>query len=449
MKLFGTDGIRGVANEELTADLAFKIGYATAVVIRKEIAKNSRVLIGRDTRVSGSMLEAALIAGLTSVGADVYTVGVMPTPAVAYLTRHYECDAGIVISASHNPFEYNGIKIFSHLGYKLQDELEAEIESEVSGYDSATQLISATNIGRHIPLDDSAHVYLTHLRENFALDLTGLKMAIDCANGASYHLAPELFRELGATVHCIGTSPDGFNINANCGSTAPERLIELLRQEGCDIGLAFDGDADRLLACTAEGEMVDGDGILMILAADMQREGRLLNNGVVATVMSNLALDEFLRDRQINLLKTAVGDRNVLEAMLAEGYCLGGEQSGHIILLDHATTGDGMVSALALLAALRRSAQSLAEAAEAWTIYPQVLINVRVPNDLKEKAMEDPDLKEQIAEFSEVLGQEGRILVRASGTEPKLRVMIEGKNQREIERMAKFLANLISARYGI
>lgn len=449
MKLFGTDGIRGVANEELTADLAFKIGYATAVVIRKEIAKNSRVLIGRDTRVSGSMLEAALIAGLTSVGADVYTVGIMPTPAVAYLTRHYECDAGIVISASHNPFEYNGIKIFSHLGYKLQDELEAEIESEVSGYDSATQLISATNIGRHIPLDDSAHVYLTHLRENFDLDLTGLKMAIDCANGASYHLAPELFRELGATVHCIGTSPDGFNINANCGSTSPERLIELLRQEGCDIGLAFDGDADRLLACTAEGEMVDGDGILMILAADMQREGRLLNNGVVATVMSNLALDEFLRDRQINLLKTAVGDRNVLEAMLAEGYCLGGEQSGHIILLDHATTGDGMVSALALLAALRRSAQSLAEAAEAWTIYPQVLINVRVPNDLKEKAMEDPDLKEQIAEFSEVLGQEGRILVRASGTEPKLRVMIEGKNQREIERMAKFLANLISARYGI
>ncbi|MDO5733817.1 MAG: phosphoglucosamine mutase [Eubacteriales bacterium] len=448
-KLFGTDGIRGIANEELTADLAFKVGYAAAVVLRKEISKNPKILIGTDTRVSAAMLEAAITAGANSAGADVFTVGVMPTPAVAYLTRFYSCDAGIVISASHNSYEFNGLKIFSHRGYKLQDELEAQIEAEVNAYDSAKRVNSSTNIGRRIEKRNGADDYLRHLVGSLGLSLEGQKIALDCANGAAYQIGPELFRKLGAEVITIGVEPNGFNINQDCGSTAPQRLIEAVLNSGADLGLAFDGDADRLLAIDETGRLVDGDGILMILAADMKAQGKLLKNGAVATVMSNFGLDEFMRKKQIDLLKTDVGDRNVLESMLEEGYILGGEQSGHIILLDHATTGDGMVSALSLLGALQRSGERLAIAREHWRIYPQVLINVRIPNDLKQKVMSDPSIQEQIQEFSETLGERGRILVRPSGTEPKVRIMLEGEAKDEIQRMAEFLANLISSRYGI
>lgn len=447
--LFGTDGVRGIANQELTADLAFKIGYAAAVVLRSEINRRPRLLIGMDTRVSGTMLEAALTAGMTSAGADVFACGVLPTPAVAYLTKQYACDAGVVVSASHNSYEFNGIKIFSQRGYKLQDDLEREIEEVVENYEPDASRSKPEEVGRRIEKRNASADYAEHLSQSLGLDLHGMKIALDCANGASFQIAPELFKQLGADIVTLGIEPDGYNINYDCGSTAPNRLKDLVIRESCDLGLAFDGDADRLLAIDEMGEEVDGDMMLAILADDLQQRGELLKEGVVSTVMSNMGLGEYLENKGIAHIKTSVGDRNVLEAMLEEGYSLGGEQSGHIILLEHATTGDGLVTALSLLGALQRRGERLVKAREIMKYYPQVLINVRVPNDKKQAVMDDPSIKEQIEEYSERLGDRGRIFVRPSGTEPKLRVMLEGADKTEIERMGESLANLISSRYGI
>ncbi len=447
--LFGTDGVRGIANQELTADLAFRIGYAAAVVLRSEINRRPRLLIGLDTRVSGTMLEAALTAGMTSAGADVFACGILPTPAVAYLTKQYACDAGIVVSASHNSYEFNGIKIFNQRGYKLQDDLERQVEAVVANYEPDASKSKPEEVGRRIEKRNAAGDYTDHLIQSLGIDLQGMKIALDCANGAAFQIAPDLFKQLGAEVVTLGIEPDGYNINYDCGSTAPDRLRDLVIRESCDLGLAFDGDADRLLAVDEMGDSVDGDMILAILADDLQKRGELLKEGVVSTVMSNLGLDEFLEGAGIAHIKTNVGDRNVLEAMLEEGYSLGGEQSGHIILLEHATTGDGLVSALSLLGALQRRGERLIKAREIMTYYPQILINVRVPNDKKQAVMEDSSIQEQIAEYTERLGERGRIFVRPSGTEPKLRVMLEGNDKNEIERMGESLANLISSRYGI
>lgn len=447
--LFGTDGVRGIANQELTADLAFRIGYAAAVVLRSEINRRPRLLIGLDTRVSGTMLEAALTAGMTSAGADVFACGILPTPAVAYLTKQYACDAGIVVSASHNSYEFNGIKIFNQRGYKLQDDLERQVEEVVANYEPDASKSKPEEVGRRIEKRNAAGDYTDHLIQSLGIDLQGMKIALDCANGAAFQIAPDLFKQLGAEVVTLGIEPDGYNINYDCGSTAPDRLRDLVIRESCDLGLAFDGDADRLLAVDEMGDSVDGDMILAILADDLQKRGELLKEGVVSTVMSNLGLDEFLEGAGIAHIKTNVGDRNVLEAMLEEGYSLGGEQSGHIILLEHATTGDGLVSALSLLGALQRRGERLIKAREIMTYYPQILINVRVPNDKKQAVMEDSSIQEQIAEYTERLGERGRIFVRPSGTEPKLRVMLEGNDKNEIERMGESLANLISSRYGI
>ena len=439
-KLFGTDGIRGVVNETLDGALAFRTGQATAVSLKKEKNEQPTVLIGMDTRISSDMLEHALTAGLCTCGANVIKLGVIPTPAVAYLTVKLGADAGIVISASHNPFEYNGIKIFSGEGFKLNDALEEEIE-ELILEDGQLPLATHGDIGRVQDGRKYMDLYIDHLASTVG-SLSGLKIAVDCANGASSMTAEKLFSKFDLDVTFLSNCPNGVNINDGCGSTNLRQLSEVVKTGGFDLGLAFDGDADRCLAVDENGREIDGDQIMSLCAVSLREKGKLKNDGFVATVMSNLGLHKFAREHELNLLCAPVGDRFVLEMMQKEGMQLGGEQSGHIIFLDHMTTGDGQLAALQFLSIVCASGKKVSELANLVTRYPQVLINVKGPHSNQEKAalLENPQLKQTIAAAEEKLAGEGRILVRPSGTEALIRVMVEAGTQELADEIAKKVA---------
>ncbi len=443
-RLFGTDGVRGIANKELTPELAFKIGKAGAHVLTSAGDKKPKILVGRDTRISGGILECALVAGICSVGAEAVIAGVIPTPAIAHLVRREGFDAGVMISASHNPFEHNGIKYFSGTGYKLSDELEERIEAII--LDGAEEVGAPTheNIG-HITYDDTlVDKYIEFAESTCGGDLSGMKIAIDCANGASSVTAEKALKGLGAEVSVINNKPDGININKDCGSTHLEALTEFVKQCGADLGLAFDGDADRVLAVDENGGIIDGDRIMTILALDMKKNGRLPDNTVVATVMSNLGFFVMGEEYGINIKRTKVGDRYVLEEMLGHGHKIGGEQSGHVILLEHNTTGDGLVTGIQLADVIKRSGKKSSELANIMQIYPQVLINAVVKNELKneENYMKFPEIREAIETLEKEFENSGRVLIRPSGTEPLVRVMIEGKDVELITKRARELADL-------
>lgn len=442
-RLFGTDGVRGVANEELTPTLAMQLGQAGAYVLTKENEHKPTIMVGCDTRISGDMLANALMAGACSVGANVVYVGVVPTPAVAYLTRKYKVDAGVVISASHNPVEFNGIKFFDGNGYKLPDGLEDEIEELIRSGMEGVKFPTGSSVGKIKYRTDAKEEYINHAMKAIPVNLEGKKIVVDCAEGAAFYTSVETLKELGATVVAIHNNPDGTNINANCGSTHMEELMARVVFEGADIGLAFDGDADRLLAVDEKGQRVDGDQIMAIVGNHMKNQGILKDNTIVATVMSNLGFFLMGKAHGIVMEQTKVGDRYVLERMKEIGANLGGEQSGHIIFLNENTTGDGLLSALHLLQVLVETGKSLSELSSIMEVLPQALVNARVPNHKKESYMEYPEIAEAIESLSEKFAGEGRVLIRPSGTEPLVRVMIEGKDQEQIEKEARNLAELI------
>ncbi len=445
-RLFGTDGVRGVANVELTADLAFKLGKYGAAVLSKG-KRRSRVVIGKDTRVSGYMLEAALMAGIMSSGCDAFLVGVVPTPAIPHLIKHYNADAGVMISASHNPVEFNGIKFFNGDGFKLSDKIEEQIEALVSGIAPYDEKIGGTETGRRIHHFEANYVYAEKIRNSIDIDLAGLKIAMDCANGANFEVAPSTLRELGAEVVVINNHPDGFNINRDCGSTHIDKVSLLTRQVGADIGIAFDGDADRMLAVDENGELVDGDKIMLIIAKSLAERKQLKDNTVVTTVMSNMGLDKALANSGLKAVKTKVGDRYVLEEMLENGYSIGGEQSGHVILLDYNKTGDGLLSAVQLLSVLKKSNQKMSQLAAGMTVYPQVLKNTHVPNSDKYHILENDIIAREIARVEAELKDSGRLLIRPSGTEPLVRVMLEGEDLAVITRYCDDLIAVIESVY--
>ncbi|MPW26807.1 phosphoglucosamine mutase [Alkalibaculum sp. M08DMB] len=442
--LFGTDGVRGIANKDLTPQLAFELGRAGAFVLSKGNVKPSFV-IGKDTRLSGDMLEGALIAGICSMGGDVIKLGVMPTPAVAVLTRHFNADAGIVISASHNPAEFNGIKFFNSEGFKLSDAIEQKIEDLIIDKNEY-ELPIGDKVGRVKEFNNADEIYVDFLLKSIDGDLTGLKIILDCANGASYKIAPEVFTRLGAQIIYVGVCPDGININHNCGSTHLDLLQEIVLKEGADFGLAFDGDADRLLAVDNLGRNVDGDKIINIFAHSMKTKGTLKKDTVVATVMSNLGLDLALNKINCKCVKTDVGDRYVLETMIRDGYNLGGEQSGHIIVLDYNTTGDGLLTAVLLSSIVKKENITLSQLSDKMNVYPQILVNAKVKNENKYSYKEDEIINNEIEKIEEHFHNRGRVLIRPSGTEPLIRVMIEGENQDELKILAQNLANLIVER---
>ena len=441
-KLFGTDGVRGIANTELTCELAYKLGRAGAYVLTRETAHAPKILVGMDTRISGDMLESALVAGICSVGAHAVIAGIVPTPAVAHLVRKYNLDAGVVISASHNPVEYNGIKFFNSAGYKLRDELENEIEELMENMDRIP-LPTGENVGTKSLAEDAVDDYIDFLTTTTTTNFKGLKVAIDCANGASYKVAPIALLNLGAEVSIIHNEPDGTNINKDCGSTHMEDICKLVVENGCDIGFAFDGDADRCLAVDEKGQLIDGDKILAICGYDMKKKGQLKNDVIVGTVMSNLGLSIMGRENGIGIEQVGVGDRYVLERMLEKGYNLGGEQSGHVIFLDYNTTGDGIVTAIQLLSVLKNCGLKASEMAEIMESMPQVLVNARVNNLKKNDYMEVSEIKDRIDELEKKFAGEGRVLIRTSGTEPLVRVMIEGKDINVMQAEAESLALLI------
>ena len=447
-RIFGTDGVRGIANSELTAQLAFKLGQAGAKVLTKNCSGAPKILVGKDTRASGDMLEASLNAGFCTMGAQVYCVGVLPTPAVAYLIRKYNMDAGVVISASHNPMEYNGIKFFSSEGYKLSDELEAEIEEYVLDGKDLGELPVGKDVGRVHTKRSGMQDYVDYIRSTVDGDFSNLKIALDCANGASFECAKLLFDSLGAKAEYICNTPDGCNINDGCGSTHTQKLSEYVKNGGFDLGLAFDGDADRLLAVDENGTLVDGDKIMAICALELKKQGKLKRDTVVATVMSNLGFFNALKANGIKYEQTTVGDRYVLENMLANGYCIGGEQSGHIIFLDYNTTGDGLMTAVRLTCALRDSGKKMSDLASVVEILPQVLVNARIKNENKNTYMENKEIAEAIRKIEEKFAGNGRVLIRPSGTEPLVRVMLEGKDKSEIKEEATALAKMIEERLG-
>ena len=442
-RLFGTDGVRGVANEELTPLLAMQLGQAGATVLTRENEHRPTIMVGCDTRISGDMLANALMAGICSVGANAVYVGVIPTPAVAYLTKKYKVEAGVVISASHNPVEFNGIKFFDGNGYKLPDSLEDEIEALIRNGMHGVEFPTGTMVGKIKYRTDAKEEYINHAVQTVPVDLTGMKIVVDCAEGAAHYTSVEALRELGATVVPIHNMPDGTNINANCGSTHMEELQARVVYEKADVGLAFDGDADRLLAVDENGEIVDGDQIMGIVGVHMRDQGKLKKNTIVATVMSNLGFFKMGEREHLNMEQTKVGDRYVLERMREIGASLGGEQSGHIIFLDENTTGDGLLSALHLLQVMVDTKKPLSELAKVMTVMPQALVNAKVPNHKKDRYMEYPEIAKAIDELNRKFDGEGRVLIRPSGTEPKVRVMIEGKDQEMIEKEAKKLADLI------
>ena len=444
-RLFGTDGVRGIANEDLSCELAMQIGMAGAQVLTSEV-HNPRILVGRDTRRSGDMLAAALMAGICSVGGDVIDVGVIPTPAMAYLVRLYEADAAVMVSASHNPMEYNGVKWFNGQGFKLSDALEDEIERLIKA--SAFQRPVGEEVGHIINARRAREEYKEFLISSATTRFDGITVVLDCANGASSGIAAEVFSALGANVIPRADEPDGSNINDGCGSTHPERLQELVTESGADVGFAFDGDADRVIATDERGNIVDGDRILGMCAKVMHDAGSLHGDTLVVTVMSNIGLKQYMRNIGIHVAETAVGDRYVLECMLEGGYSLGGEQSGHVIFLDQNTTGDGMLTAIQVLNILKSSGKRMSALAGDVPIYPQILVNVLVENSRKAEAMQDEELQEKIRQIGEHLGNSGRILVRASGTEPLIRIMLEGQNEDELEELAAQTARILRKKYN-
>ena len=443
-RMFGTDGVRGVAGAELTIELATKLGQAGAYVLTKEQEHQPTLIVGCDTRISGGMLANALMAGICSVGANAIYVGVMPTPAIAYLTRKHKVDAGVVISASHNPMEFNGIKFFNGDGYKLSDALEDEIEELIRNNMKDVVLPIGSGVGRIDYRFDLRDEYVEFMKKCVPVDLKGMKIVIDCAEGASYYTSVKTLKDLGADLVAIHTKPDGTNINANCGSTHMEELQARVVYEKADVGLAFDGDADRMLAVDEKGNLVDGDQLMAICGCHMKKKGILKKNTIVVTDMTNLGFSLMGEREGIHVEKTKVGDRYVLENMLENGYNIGGEQSGHIIFLDDNTTGDGLLSGLHLLQVMKETGRKLSELAEVMEILPQALVNAKVPNHKKEKFMEYTEIAEAIKALEEKFNGEGRVLIRPSGTEPLVRVMIEGKNQSEIEEEAQKLAELIT-----
>ena len=442
-RLFGTDGVRGVANEELTPLLAMQLGQAGATVLTKENEHRPTIMVGCDTRISGDMLANALMAGICSVGANAVYVGVIPTPAVAYLTKKYKVEAGVVISASHNPVEFNGIKFFDGNGYKLPDSLEDEIEDLIRNGMQGVELPTGSRVGKIKYRTDAREEYINHAIQSVPVNLSELKIVVDCAEGAAYYTSVEPRRERGANVVPIHNMPDGTNINANCGSTHMEELQARVVYEKAHVGLAFDGDADRLLAVDENGTIIDGDQIMAIVGTHMRDQGKLKKDTIVATVMSNLGFFKMGEREHLQMEQTKVGDRYVLERMREIGASLGGEQSGHVIFLDENTTGDGLLSALHLLEVMVDTGKPLSELAKVMTVMPQALVNAKVPNHKKEKYMEYPEIAGAIDELNRKFAGEGRVLIRPSGTEPKVRVMIEGKDQRMIEEEAHKLADLI------
>ncbi len=447
-KLFGTDGIRGVANQDpMTSEMALRIGRAAAHVFQ-DSTRRHRVVIGKDTRLSGYMIESALTSGLCSMGIDVLLVGPMPTPGIAFLTRSLRADAGVVISASHNPYEDNGIKFFGRDGFKLPDAVEAKMEELIfSGAVDAVRP-TASGIGRALRIDDALGRYNEFVKSSIprGLDLTGLRIVVDSANGAAYKIGPRILIELGAAVISLYDQPNGMNINQGCGSLHPEVIRRAVIANRAHLGIAYDGDADRVILCDENGRAVDGDAVMAVCALHLLRQGRLRHNTLVATVMSNLGLERALQDAGGRLLRAAVGDRYVMEMMLEGGYNLGGEQSGHLIFLDHNTTGDGIITALQVLAIMKQEGRPLSELAACMQTFPQVLVNVAV-RERRDLAGVEP-VARRIAEIEQTLAGSGRLLVRYSGTEPKLRIMLEGEDEVVIRRHADDLAAVVRAELG-
>ena len=438
-RMFGTDGVRGVAGMELTIELAMKLGQAGAYVLTKEQEHQPTIIVGCDTRISGGMLANAMMAGICSVGANAIYAGVVPTPAIAYLTRKHKVDAGVVISASHNPMEFNGIKFFNGAGYKLSDQLEDEIEALIVNNMKDVPIPTGSGIGRIEYRLDIKNEYIAFMKKQVPVDLSGMKIVVDCAEGASYETSVKTLREMGANLVAIHVHPDGTNINSNCGSTHMEELRARVVYEKADIGIAFDGDADRMMAVDELGNVVDGDQVMAVIGNHLKQQGKLNKDTIVVTVMSNLGFTLMGEREGLNIEKTKVGDRYVLEHMVANGYNLGGEQSGHIIFLDDNTTGDGLLSALHLLKVMTETKRKLSDLAEIMEVLPQALINAKVPNHKKEHYMEYAEIAEAVKTLEEKFHGEGRVLIRPSGTEPMVRVMIEGKDQKVIEEEAEKL----------
>jgi len=442
-KLFGTDGVRGVANiYPMTAEVALQLGRALAYVIKTGPGKD-RIVVGKDTRLSGYLLEYAITAGICSMGVDVLLLGPLPTPGIAFITSSMRADAAVVISASHNPYQDNGIKFFSGDGFKLPDEIETHIEKLMTDPGVEEARPTAIEIGQAFRIDDARGRYISFLKSTFPkeLELDGLRIVVDCAHGATYKVAPEVLSELGADLITVGVRPNGKNINYKCGSTYPEAMAKLVKRHRADLGIAFDGDGDRVIMVDHQGQVVDGDHIMGICALDLHRRGKLRRKTVVGTVMSNLGLEVALKDLGCRLLRTAVGDRYVVEAMLHGGYNLGGEQSGHLVFLDHTTTGDGIITALQLLAVMLREDKPLADLARVMETFPQILINLRVKE--RRDLASVPGARPALQTAEKRLGNRGRLLVRYSGTEPLLRIMVEGEDHQEIQGVAQDLAQTL------
>ncbi len=447
-RLFGTDGVRGVANSELTPELAFKLGKAGAHVLSRD-KKRPVVIIGKDTRLSGDMLEDALSAGILAVGGNVIKVGVLPTPAIAHLVKVYQADAGVVISASHNPFEYNGIKFFNGEGFKLDDSIENEIEDIILRDIDVNSHITGDMLGRCLEADDDAEEkYAEFLKSTIDVDIKGIKLVLDCANGAAYSVAEKVYSELGADITVIGNEPNGVNINDGCGSTHPEKLQAEVVKQGAFMGLAYDGDADRLIAVDEKGRIIDGDKLICICAKMMKERKQLAGDIVTATVMSNIGFHKYINGMGCSVEVTGVGDRYVLESMLKTGSRIGGEQSGHIIFLNHTTTGDGILSSLQLLQAVLLSGRKPSELSDEIEIFPQVLRNARVKNENKSIFMDDSEIKDAVAKVEKEIEGSGRLLIRPSGTEPLVRVMLEGQDVAHITQLAEGLADILTKRFG-
>ena len=442
-RLFGTDGVRGVANKDLTCELAMKLGRAAAAVLTNKSTRHPRVIIGKDTRLSSDMLENAMAAGLCSVGASVVLLGVVPTPAVAYLVEKYKADAGIMISASHNSYEYNGIKIFSGDGFKLPDDLEERIESLILGEAPLPAAPADSDLGTVETAPNALRDYIDHVKSTVHFSLDGLEIALDCANGSSAMTAETLFTELGAKVHMLANEPNGVNINDGCGSTHMESLIEYVKTHRVDAGIAFDGDADRCLAVDENGEPVDGDFVMAICGLDMKSRGKLNKNCIVGTIMTNLGFIKFCEANGIHFEATKVGDRYVLEEMLLENYSFGGEQSGHVIFRDFATTGDGQLTAAQLLSIMKRREAKLSSMTTVMERYPQTMKNIRVSPEGKLAFYTDPKVKQAIDAATKTLAGNGRVIVRPSGTEPVLRVMVDGQDLALIEKIAEDISEVI------
>ena len=444
-KYFGTDGIRGIAGESLTADLSFKVGKALGKLLTEE-KEHPKVVIGRDTRISCDMIEQALTAGLTSTGVNVMTVGTIPTPAIAYLTKTIETDSGIMISASHNPYQDNGIKIFGPDGFKLTDEQELEIESLI---DNSEKIKNASfeKIGKVYGGNELTQKYIQHIKQSITGDLSDIKIALDCANGATTGVAPFIFGDLEADIETIGCQPNGVNINDNVGSTKIETISEFVKENNVDVGFAFDGDGDRVLAVDAKGNIVDGDKIMFILAKHLKEQGELKDNMVVSTVMSNIGFYKAIEENGLQSVKTAVGDRYVVEEMRKNDYSLGGEQSGHIVLMNYATTGDGILTAVKLANIIKTSGKSLEELASEVSIYPQKLVNIKVID--KKSAMEDVEILAECEKVEEELEGNGRILLRASGTENLIRVMVEASSDELTDKYCEQVAKIVREKFEV